>query len=80
MEAEQTYTIFDYLIWSGVFLSLAGLCGLIWCIIFIARARKAKLTDDALKAKLQRALPLNLGSLFLSVIGLILVMLGIFLA
>ena len=72
-------TIFDLLIWGGVALSLGGLAGLIWCIIFVARARKANLTDEELKARLQKALPLNLGSLFLSVIGLMLVILGIFL-
>ena len=72
-------TIFDILIWGGASLSLAGLIGLVWCIIFVAKARRAKLTDDALKDKLRKALPINLGSLFLSVIGLMLVILGIFL-
>jgi hypothetical protein len=71
-------SIFDLLIWSGVFLSLAGLAGLIWCIVFVARARKQAQSDDELKATLQKALPLNLGALFLSVIGLMLVVLGIF--
>ena len=70
--------IFDLLIWTGVFLSLAGLAGLIWCIVFVARARRQVHTDDELKEKLQKALPLNLGALFLSVIGLMLVVLGIF--
>lgn len=70
--------IFDLLIWTGVFLSLAGLAGLIWCIVFVARARRQAHTDDELKEKLQKALPLNLGALFLSVIGLMLVVLGIF--
>ena len=72
-------TIFDILIWGGASLSLAGLIGLVWCIIFVAKARRANLTDDALKEKLQKALPINLGALFLSVIGLMLVILGIFL-
>lgn len=72
-------TIFDILIWGGASLSLAGLVGLVWCIIFVAKARRAKLTDDALKDQLRKALPINLGSLFLSVIGLMLVILGIFL-
>ena len=72
-------TIFDLLIWGGAFLSLCGLAGLIWCILFIAKAKKANVSDDELKARLQKALPLNLGSLFLSAIGLMLVILGIFL-
>lgn len=73
-------TIFNMLIWGGALLSLGGLCGLIWCIVYVARARKARLSDDELKARLQKALPLNLGSLFLSIIGLMLIILGIFLA
>ncbi|MEM1352222.1 MAG: hypothetical protein AAGF27_07745 [Pseudomonadota bacterium] len=70
----------DFLIWSGALVSLGGLCGLVWCILYIARARRAKLPDDVLRERLQRAVPLNLGALFLSVIGLMLVILGIFLA
>ena len=72
-------TIFDMLIWSGAFLSLAGLCGLVWCIVFIARARRARLSDEEMRTKLRKALPLNLGSLMVSVLGLMLVILGIFL-
>ena len=78
MENTQSTTIFDILIWSGAFISFAGLCGLVWCIVFIARARRAKLSDEDMRARLAKAVPLNLGSLFLSVIGLMLVILGIF--
>ncbi len=80
MEDTQTTTVFDILIWSGALISLIGLCGLIWCIVFIARARRAKLSDDEMRVRLRKAIPLNLGSLFLSVIGLMLVVLGIFMA
>ncbi|WP_370281256.1 hypothetical protein [Pseudooceanicola sp.] len=69
----------DYLIWGGAALSLLGLAGLFWSIAKVNRARKAKLTDEALRAAVQKALPLNLGALFLSVIGLMLVILGVFL-
>ena len=72
--------IFDLLIWGGALLSLLGLCGLVWCIIYVARARRAKLSEDALRQRLRSALPLNLGSLFLSVIGLMLIIVGIFLS
>lgn len=80
MESETSMTIFDVLIWGGALLSLIGLVGLVWCIIFVARARRAKLSDEELKGRLKKALPINLGSLFLSVIGLMLVILGIFLS
>ena len=80
MEEQQSTSVFDLLIWGGALLSLAGLVGLVWCIVFVARARKARLSEDELKAKLQRALPMNLASLFVSVIGLMLIILGIFLS
>ena len=80
MDSGNGAIIFDFLIWGGALLSLAGLCGLIWCIVFVARARRQKLSDDELKTRLRKALPINLGSLFLSVIGLMLVILGIFLS
>lgn len=79
MENGDT-SIFDFLIWGGASLSLIGLCGLIWCIVYVARARRAKLSDEDMRAKLKKALPMNLAALFLSVIGLMLVILGIFLA
>ncbi len=71
--------LFDILIWVGAALSLAGLCGLIWCIAKVLAARRAALPEDAMRALLQRVLPLNLGALFLSVIGLMMIIIGIFL-
>ena len=53
--------------------------GLILSIVRVNKARKAGLSDEELRAAVQKAMPLNLGSLFLSVIGLMVVMLGIFL-
>ena len=46
----------------------------------VAKARRQKLDDEALRAVVQSVLPLNLGALLLSVIGLMLVMVGIFLS
>lgn len=69
----------DILIWSGAAISLIGLVGLFWSIFLVNRARKAGLEDEELRAAVQKALPLNLGALFLSVIGLMLVIVGIFL-
>lgn len=80
MDTSASPTLADLLIWGGALLSVAGLIGLILCIVYVARARKAQLADQDMRALLQKALPLNLGALFLSVIGLMLVILGIFLA
>jgi hypothetical protein len=69
----------DVLIWAGAALSFLGLVGLVYCIIRVARARKSGLGDDALRAEVQKVMPINLGSLFVSVLGLMIVILGIFL-
>ncbi len=69
--------MFELITWSGAALSLAGLAGLVWCILRVMKARKAGLSDDELRAAVQSVLPWNLASLFLSVIGLMLVILGI---
>ncbi|MGR3621839.1 hypothetical protein [Pseudophaeobacter sp.] len=71
--------MFDILVWVGAALSVAGLIGLLWCILHVVKARSRKLDDEALRAVVQSVLPYNLGALFLSVLGLMLVMVGIFL-
>lgn len=71
--------MFDVMIWAGAALSFAGLAGLVWCIVRVMRARRAKLPEDELRAVLQSVLPVNLGSLLLSIFGLMLVGLGAYL-
>jgi hypothetical protein len=70
----------EWLIWAGAAASLTGLAVLIWCILRVWRARRAKLPDTELRAELARLMPINLGALFGSVIGLMMVILGIFLS
>ncbi|WP_168713261.1 hypothetical protein [Cochlodiniinecator piscidefendens] len=70
----------ELLIWGGAAISVIGLAGLVLCIIFVAKAKKSGLDDDALRAKLQKAVALNLGALLLSMFGLMLVVVGIFLS
>ncbi|MEO0766005.1 MAG: hypothetical protein AAFY75_08290 [Pseudomonadota bacterium] len=79
MENGAGMSIFDGLIWGGAALSLLGLAGLVWCIIKVWSARRARLDDAAMRALMARVLPMNLGALFVSVIGLMLVIVGIFL-
>lgn len=71
--------MFEMLVWAGAALSVAGLLGLIWCIVRVAKARRQNLQDEELRAAVQAVLPYNLGALLLSVLGLMLVMVGIFL-
>lgn len=70
----------EILIWSGATVSALGLLGLVWCIVRVARARKSGLSDEALRAEIQKVVPLNLAALFVSVIGLMMVIVGIFLS
>ena len=70
----------EALIWIGAGLTLVGLAGLIWCIVVVMRARKAGLSDDELKSRLQSVVALNMGALAVSGIGLMCVVVGILLA
>lgn len=67
----------DMMIWTGAAISAAGLAGILWCIVAVARARRAGLTDEALRVRLQKAVTLNLAALLTSMLGLMLVVVGI---
>ena len=69
----------DWLIWIGALVTVLGLGALFWCILKVAAARRAGLPDADLRARLQRVVALNLGALFLSAIGLMMVVAGILL-
>ena len=70
----------EVLIWIGAGLTVVGLVGLIWCIVIAARARREGLDDDAMRARLQKVVALNLAALGVSAIGLMTVVLGVFLS
>ncbi|MCR8825764.1 hypothetical protein [Pseudosulfitobacter koreensis] len=79
IEETSTITVFDLLIWAGVGISFVGLVGLVWCIVRVTRAKRAGLDDDAMRAVLKSVVPLNLGALFISAFGLMMVVMGIIL-
>lgn len=70
----------DWLIWIGAVVTLGGVAALVSCVILAMRARRDAADDAALRAALQRLVPLNLGALLLSALGLMLVVVGILLA
>ena len=72
--------LLELLVWTGAGLSVLGLLGLVWCIVRVARAKRANLSDDELRAAIQSVVPINMGALFLSVLGLMLVVVGVFLS
>ena len=69
----------ELLIWIGSILCMLGLVGLFWCIKTVLKAKKSAVSDEELRGSLQKVVPLNMASLFLSAIGLMLVVLGIML-
>lgn len=69
----------DWLIWGGAILSLAGIVGLIWCIVQALGARRSGQPDDVVRARLQRVVVMNMAALGISALGLMLVVAGILL-
>ncbi|REC56640.1 hypothetical protein DRV84_08950 [Rhodosalinus sediminis] len=65
------------LVWIGAGLSLLGLAGVIRSIFTVLGARRRQLSDEELREVMRRALPWNLGALFVSVIGLMTVSVGL---
>ncbi|MFO7757012.1 MAG: hypothetical protein R6V26_00820 [Roseovarius sp.] len=70
----------DSLIWIGTAVSIAGLLGLLWCIYRVWRARRSNLSEQDLRDAVRRVVPLNMGALLLSALGLMMVIAGIMLS
>ena len=67
----------DWMVVLGVIVTLGGLGLLVYCIAAVAKARKAGLPDDELREKIRRVVAINLAALFISTIGLMMVIVGI---
>ncbi len=65
------------LVWAGALVSLVGVAGLVYCVMRALRARRAGLSDEAMRGELQRVVVLNMGSLAVSALGLMAVVMGI---
>ena len=65
------------LIWGGALLSLFGLIGLLLSMYKVAKAKKNNTSDQELRDSIKAAMPLNLASLFVSVLGLMSVIIGV---
>ena len=57
------------LIWGGAAVSIVGLIGLLFSMFKVASAKKNTTSDEDLRISIQAAMPLNLASLFLSVLS-----------
>lgn len=69
----------EMLIPIGAVVTLLGVAGLMWCVLLVRKAKAEGLDDAAMRARLQRVVALNMGALFLSAIGLMMVVVGILL-
>ena len=69
----------DFLVPIGTIITLMGLTILIWCILRVAKACKTIKNDVEMREKLQKMAALNMIALFLSFIGLIIVVFGVIL-
>ena len=67
----------DWLIIFGAILSVVGLTGLVASALKVVKAKKQDLDDAELRAKVQKAMTLNMGALALSVLGLMCVIVGV---
>ncbi len=70
----------EIIVWIGTALSLIGLCGIVYSIIAVTKIKRSGLSDDDMRARLSRILPVNLIALFVSMIGLMAVVVGILLS
>lgn len=71
--------IWAAMIWAGAALTMAGIAGLVACIVMAARARAEGLTGPAMQARLRRVVAWNAGALAVSGLGLMLVVVGVIL-
>lgn len=70
----------QWLVWGGATLSLLGLIGILWTIFAVSKARRADPSPEVLKARMERIMPINIGALMLSVLGLGMVTIGLILS
>ncbi len=70
----------EILIWLGACITLIGLAGLVWCGTRVWRAHRSGLAGEELHKVLQKVLPIKTGVFFLSMIGLMMVVIGILLS
>ncbi|PXW69238.1 hypothetical protein C7964_103756 [Loktanella sp. PT4BL] len=69
----------EIVVWIGAGLSVVGLCGIVYSIVAVTKAKRANLPDEELRARISKVLPVNLGALLISVIGLMAVVIGVML-
>lgn len=70
----------ENLVWVGSAVTLLGLVGVIASVFMVLKAKRQNLDDEALRLRLNKILPVNIGSLMMSLVGLALVIVGVILS
>ncbi|MCC5956450.1 MAG: hypothetical protein JJU07_10115 [Natronohydrobacter sp.] len=65
------------LVWIGAIVSLLGVVGLAWCVVYVMRLRRQDLEDAVMRARMQKAVLVNFAALAVSTLGLMMVIMGI---
>jgi len=69
----------EILIPIGSFVALLGLLLLGYCIWLVFKAKRAGLSDEEMKARLQKVVALNMAAMGVSALGLMMVVIGVLL-
>ncbi len=70
----------EALVWIGALVTLIGFAGIVWSLLQVMKARREGLPDEELRLRMQKIVPVNLGAFFLSMLGLICVVVGVILS
>lgn len=70
----------DMIVWAGAVVSLGGVAGLVWCILYVIRLRREPLDEATMRTRMHKAVLVNFAALAVSTLGLMLVVAGIFLS
>lgn len=69
-----------YVIWSGAALTVLGILGILYCVWLVLGIKRAKLPDAEARTAMQRVVAVNMAALFVSFLGLMVVLVGVILA
>ena len=71
--------IFTILVGVGIAFVVAGLAGLVWCIVTARRAQTNAVSDEEMRSLLNRLSAVNMASMGGATLGLAMVMAGLIL-
>lgn len=70
----------EILVWIGAAFTLIGMAGVVYSMVMVALAKRQGLSEDALRDRIRKMIPVNLGTLFIAMIGLMMVVVGVMLS